>query len=104
MSYLNQEILLNRLEHFWGFGRYESECWFIGMEEGGGDEIQEVSKRLAVWERLGSPELIDNFEYHLGISGYGYENFFEGKIKLQNTWKKLIRAYLNIENPIKIIR
>lgn len=101
MSSLKQELLLNRLEHFWGFGRYESEYWYVGMEEGGGDEIQEVSKRLTVWEQFGSPELIDNFEYHLGISGYGYENFFEGKIKLQNTWAKLIRASLNIENPDK---
>jgi len=99
MSNLNQTTLSNRLQSFWGFGNYESKYWFIGMEEGGGDNIQEVSKRLSVWEKFGSPELIDNFEYHKGISGYGYENHFEGKIKLQPTWAKLIRAYLNIENP-----
>lgn len=96
-----QETLSNRLKSFWGFGNYESKYWFIGMEEGGGDNIQEVSQRLSVWERSGSPELIDNFEYHKGISGYGYENHFEGKIKLQPTWAKLIRTYLNIENPNK---
>lgn len=101
MSSLKQEVLLSRLEHFWGFGQYDAEYWFIGMEEGGGDELQEVSKRLLVWEQNGSPELIDNYEYHLGISEYGYENFFEGKIRLQNTWAKLIRAFLNIENPDK---
>lgn len=100
-SDLNQKTLLTRLESFWGFGNYASQYWFVGMEEGGGNEIQEVSKRLSVWEQLGSPELIDNFEYHKGISGYGYENHFQGKIKLQPTWAKLIRAYLNAENPNK---
>jgi hypothetical protein len=37
----------------------------------------------------------------LGITGYGHERFFEGNIKLQKTWAKLIRAYLNIQNPNK---
>jgi hypothetical protein len=101
MNSLNNEILLNRLESFWGFGQYESQYWFVGMEEGGGHEIEEISKRFTTWEKLGSSELIDNYEYHLGITGYGYERFFEGNIKLQSTWKKLIRAYLNIENPNK---
>jgi hypothetical protein len=72
------------------------------MEEGGGNDIQEVSKRLAIWKQLGSPELIDNYEYHLGISGYGYEKYFEGDVKLQSTWAKLIRTYLNIKNPNKV--
>jgi hypothetical protein len=86
MNSLDKEILLNRLENFWGFGRYASQYWFIGMEEGGGNDIQEVSKRLTIWEQLGSPELIDNYEYHLGISGYEYERYFEGDVKLQSTW------------------
>jgi hypothetical protein len=60
MNSLNKEILQNRLERFWGFGRYESQYWFVGMEEAGGKELQEISKRLATWEKLGSSELIDN--------------------------------------------
>jgi hypothetical protein len=102
MNSLNQKTLRKRLGNFWGFGRYESEYWFVGMEEGGGDEIREVSRRLAIWERLGSPELVDNYEYHLGIRGYGYERFFEGNMKLQKTWAKLIRTLLNVQDPNKI--
>ena len=102
MQLLDKEILRNRLQNFWGFGQYESDFWFVGMEEGGGNEIDEVSKRLRSWKALGSKELVDNYEYHQGIPGYEYERFFEGNIRLQMTWAKLIRVYLNSENPYKV--
>lgn len=36
------------MHHFYGYGNYQADYWFVGMEEGGGDTFDKVSKRLAV--------------------------------------------------------
>ena len=61
----------------------------------------EVSKRLRSWSDLGCTPLIDNYQFHIGIDGYDLNRFFEGNIKQQATWKKLIRTLLVINNPNK---
>jgi hypothetical protein len=95
---LNNVQLLDRLYNFWGLGRFESDYWFVGMEEGGGNSLDEVSKRLQVLEDFGTNGLVDNCVYHTKI-GYDFQRFFEGKIKLQFTWAKLIRTFLVMRNP-----
>ena len=96
---LNNVQLLDRLYNFWGLGSFESDYWFVGMEEGGGNSLDEVSKRLQVWTDLGATELVDNYAYHIGIDGYGLERYFEGNIKQQQTWAKLIRTFLVVKDP-----
>jgi len=91
--------LLNRITNFWGLGRFESDYWFVGMEEGGGNSLEEVSKRMQSWIDQGATELVDNYDYHKGITGFDLMRFFEGKIKLQPTWSRLIRTFLVYQNP-----
>lgn len=65
------------------------------MEEGGGTTIEEITKRINAWEKLGSNEVNDVFVYHQEI---GITKFFKQDAKLQSTWSKLIRIYLNATN------
>ena len=112
MMKLTDELLLRRMDEFFGYGRYESDYWFIGMEEGGGNSIEEVEQRLARWVELGASELIDNYNFHKTLDSFksrngnvrraSYSEYFEGAIKTQPTWRKLIRILLNIENPDRV--
>jgi hypothetical protein len=80
--------------NFYGYGNYRGQYWFIGMEEGGGDSFDEISKRLTVWDRRGRYELEDVADYHIEL---GIDWPFAEKPKLQSTWAKLIRVLLSIE-------
>ncbi|MCX6045991.1 MAG: hypothetical protein NT075_12850 [Chloroflexi bacterium] len=109
MTKLKDEILLRRMDEFFGYGRYDSKYWFIGMEEGGGNSIEEVEQRLTQWLALGASELVDNYKFHKALDSFksrggviqqgSYAEYFEGNIKTQPTWRKLIRMLLNIEDP-----
>ena len=95
MPQLFDDQLLHTFMHgFYGYGSYQADYWFIGMEEGGGDTVDEVSKRLTVWDQRGRREVEDVAEYHLAL-GITYP--FAEKAKLQPTWAKLIRVLLSIE-------
>lgn len=67
---------------------------FVGMEEGGGDTFDKVSKRLTLWDQRGRREVEDVVEYHLALS---ITHPFAEKAKLQPTWAKLIRVLLSME-------
>ena len=52
---------------FYGSGNFAGNYWFIGMEEGGGDKLEEVLNRLNVWKDLGEQELVDTADFHLRL-------------------------------------
>ena len=43
---LNDRLLNDFISSFFGYGNYRGDCWFIGMEEGGGGTLDEVSRRF----------------------------------------------------------
>lgn len=90
----DDQLLHTFMHHFYGYGNYQGDYWFIGMEERGGRTFEEVSKRLAVWDRRGRQELEDVAGYH---SELGITWPFVPKPKLQRTWDKLIQVLLCIE-------
>lgn len=90
----DDQLLQTFMHHFYGYGNYQGDYWFIGMEEGGGDTFDEVCKRLTVWDQRGRQELEDVAEYHLEM---GIVHPFDETPKLQSTWAKLIRVLLSIE-------
>jgi hypothetical protein len=48
------DILLEEfINNFYGYGNYHGKYWFIGMEEGGGNSIEEINRRLASWNTRG---------------------------------------------------
>lgn len=88
----DDQLLTEFVQNFYGYGNYNGQFWFIGMEEGGGNSFSEVNTRLATWANRGKSELEDLAEYHTEI---GIVDWFNDKPKLQPTWNKLIRILLS---------
>ena len=87
-------LLQSFIYNFYGYGTYNARCWFIGMEEGGGNSFTEVDRRLSIWNGRGGKELEDVAGYHIEL---GMPEFFSEVPKLQTTWNKLIRILLSAE-------
>ncbi len=94
---LDDKLLEAFIKGFYGYGNYHAKYWFIGMEEGGGNKVSEIAKRLEIWDKRGRGELEDVSEYHREI---GLARFFGEHPKLQPTWNKIIRVVLSTENPV----
>jgi hypothetical protein len=92
---LNNEILEKFMNGFFGYGNWNADIWFVGMEEGGGNSIDEIRNRMNSWDKRGRRNLEDVYEYHKDIKT-GMK-FFREKPALQNTWNKLIRIFLSIK-------
>jgi hypothetical protein len=92
---LDQPKISSFMDGFFGYGNLESEVWFIGMEEGGGDSLADIARRLEVWHELKKPSVADLFEFHNRL---GIVEYFSGtNPKLQATWKMLARYALSYE-------
>ncbi len=81
------------MHSFYGYGNWKSNFWFVGIEEGGGGDIDNVRRRLDSWNRH-KVDLLDNQEHH----SYIRLDCFFVKGQLQNTWRKLILTKLSFEN------
>lgn len=88
---LNDTLLQHFMSTFYGSGNYSGEYWFVGMEEGGGNDLSQVTKRLNAWVELGGTELVDICEFHLKID---YPQYFRDPVKLQRTWMQQARIVL----------
>jgi len=92
---LSDELITKFMNNFLGYGDLESDVWFIGMEEGGGNNIIDIEKRLSAWTKLNEEKTIDLARFHRLIDE-GHR--FDGDTpKLQQTWAKLIRAQISFE-------
>ncbi len=85
--------LLDRFaQSFYGYGNYSGAFWFIGMEEGGGNSLEEIARRLDAWANRGEREIDDIVEFHAEIQ---ITHLFNDRPELQPTWNKLIRILLS---------
>ncbi|SHE91996.1 hypothetical protein SAMN04487965_0949 [Microbulbifer donghaiensis] len=91
---VNDQQIEQFMQTFLGYGNLESDFWFIGMEEGGGNTVEEIQARLSYWIEGGCKVVEDVAEYHQKF-GMGY--FFDESPKNQPTWNKLIRIILALE-------
>jgi hypothetical protein len=91
---MNDELLLQYMSHFAGYGNLHGNYWMIGMEEGGGDTIEEIERRVTIWDESGQNTLEDLKLYHDKI---GQTRWFGDQAKLQPTWNKLIRIIHGIK-------
>ncbi len=94
---LDDKLLKAFVEGFYGYGDYRARTWFVGLEEGGGNSVAEVQRRLQVWDRRGRRELEDVAEYHRVVC---IGEFFQEPIRSQRTWNKLIRILLSLQRTV----
>ena len=92
---LDSEKVEKYCKEFYGYGNWESDIWFIGIEESGGESEDDVNKRIDSWLRFKTP-LIDNKEHHLSTNPKEAIKLFT-KGNCQRTWWKLIRLKLNYD-------
>jgi hypothetical protein len=76
---------------FFGYGSWAAPIWFVGMEEGGGATVAEVTRRLSVWEERGQRDLEDLVKYHQAI---GITKHLSADARIQPTWAKMIHVLL----------
>ncbi|MHC5743477.1 MAG: hypothetical protein ACYTXT_16445 [Nostoc sp.] len=92
-DFFNDEFLEQRVDTFYGYGNYQGSYWFIGMEEGGGEDFQDINNRINIWSNRGNHEIEDIAEYHESI---GYGASFKPGAKLDvPVWRTLIRIILS---------
>lgn len=84
-------LLDQYLATFAGYGNHSAAVWFIGMEEGGGRDVNELQRRLAAWDARGRQPLEDLSEFR---RAFGEHRYFTRPFKLQPTWKALTRTLL----------
>ena len=41
---LEPNVLEAYISNYYGYGNWQSDIWFVGMEEGGGKSLEEVQK------------------------------------------------------------
>lgn len=88
------ELIEAFIRTHYGFGNPGGNYWLIGMEEGCGDDQDELFRRFQVWDEMGRGETKDVAEYHFRL---GIPQLFRDPIKLQHTWAHLIRLILAAE-------
>jgi hypothetical protein len=88
---LDDTLLAQYMDSFFGYGNTKAPLWFVGMEEGGGGTVEEVASRLAAWNQRGRPMVDDVAEFHYAI---GQQRWFVPGAPTQNTWRQLIRTTL----------
>ncbi len=89
---LPEGLLSDYAQKFYGYGRWGAPIWFVGIEEGGGKDMQTIRDRLQTWAASGqSIELADAPAFHLASKNAAWH---QPDAKLQSTWKQLIRMLI----------
>ena len=83
------DALPEYIAQFAGYGDLRAPLWFVGMEEGGGRDVAELTKRVGAWVARGRRPLEDLASYHRAI---GVPRYFDPPFPLQRTWGPLARA------------
>ena len=90
-----EQLLAAYMDHFYGYGTYRGDWWLVGMEEGGGRSLDEVTTRLQLWDRAGREELQDVAVF--AQSPPDLSKWFTPRPPLQPTWRGVVRLILAAE-------
>jgi hypothetical protein len=85
------ELLLEYMRRFVGFGTPDAPLWFIGLEQGGGETLDELHRRLTAWQDVGAPVFADFPEYCRQI---GESRWHGPAARIQPTLGRIIRIVL----------
>ena len=97
---LNNETLLSFADGFLGYGNPSATHWFVGMEEGGGNSVDEIAARLVAWERRGKRDFDDVKAFccdtgHAALIPWGSDT-----APRQKTWVGLIKTLGITADPL----
>ena len=62
---MNQQHFIKFFTEFFGYGEWETQDWFLGIEEGGGNNLNHVNQKIGqfyYWSNI-KGGLVDNFEF-----------------------------------------
>lgn len=90
INMINKQLIENRIHNFLGYGNLDSHIWFIGMEEGGNDDEDDLKNRFL---RTNNKRVVDIQDGTKDIKVHS-KWFSQEKPPLQRTWSKLIRILL----------
>jgi hypothetical protein len=79
---LNDDLLQDYANNFFGYGSYSGDYWFVGMEEGSSGLLSEISQRIKEWDNRGRNELEDLVDYDAAT---GRSQWFTPRARLQPT-------------------
>src|SRR5882672_9661211 len=86
---IDQQVLSDFMDGFYGYGHLGAKYWFIGLEEGAIAELAEFERRLKAWDSLDRRQLADIRLFHRQLGG---RDWFSPPTPLQRTWRPLIRT------------
>ena len=87
-------------QKWFGYGKWSTPFWFIGMEQGGEEDKDHIGWEKA-WKDLGGTELIDCRDHHRKMGERGNDRWHGQFARLQNTWGPLIKLLLSFKHPEK---
>jgi len=94
-QYLPTKLLQQYIDTFYGYGSWStSKFWFIGIEEGGGNEKKDLERRLSSWENLGKSDLIDCKLHHQNTGSFTKTLLLKMHSR---TWTRLILTKLGFQ-------
>lgn len=82
-------LIQNRINNFWGYGNLKGKTWFIGMEEGTNQNIENLITRLRETSNGEVFDLVEDFR-----SDPRHVNWFKNNAPTQSTYRALI--YINL--------
>ncbi len=88
---LDPDLLRAYAQSFYGYGNYQGKWWLVGLEEGGGETVDDLDWRIKTWASRGRRELDDVSVFD---SSPAHGKWFTARPPLQPTWRKLIRMML----------
>src|SRR5438094_437982 len=91
---LDDGLLREFAQGFFGFGDREAPYWIIGIEEGGGYTPEEVQRRYETWSSRNRREIEDAAEFHRAI---GFPQLFTPEPKHVSTWTGAMKVLLSLK-------
>ena len=85
-KHISKNIIENYLYNFYGYGEWNSNIWFLGMEEAGQYAEEKITKFFK--KKYARKDLIDNCKFQYEFT----PRFFDYKI--QDTWRPIIMILL----------
>jgi hypothetical protein len=88
---LDPQLLVDYMSRFVGFGDPSTPVWFVGLEQGGGEDLAELERRLVAWRDSGAGSFADLQEHCVRI---GERRWHGAAPRIQPTLGKLVRLVL----------